>query len=155
MTLSEDGPDERARAWALAMLARREHSSKELEQKLLHKGVSSSLIPTLIADLQAQRLLDDERYAEMLVRVRRERGYGPVRIRQELQEKGVGVEVIARQLDFADATWLDVVRGVRNKRFGATRPANMTERARQTRFLLARGFTGEQVRGALNLQGEE
>ena len=137
------------------MLARREHSCRELEQKLLHKGCSPPHIQTVIAELQAQRLVSDERYAETLSRVRRERGYGPVRIARELQEKGVDPDVAAHYVDFGDEAWLEVLRGVRIKRFGAARPTSMAERARQTRFLLARGFTGEQVRRVLNLQGEE
>lgn len=137
------------------MLARREHSCLELERKLLHKGCSPGLTQTVIADLQTQGLVSDERYTEALVRVRRERGYGPVKISRELQEKGVDADIAARYVDFGDDEWVHVLRGVRIKRFGATRPAGAGERARQMRFLLARGFTAEQVRRVLNLQGEE
>jgi regulatory protein len=136
------------------MLARREHSCHELEQKLLHKGCSAPLVHTVIADLKAQRLVSDERYTETWVRARRGRGYGPVRIRQELQEKGVEAELIATHLDFSDPVWRDEARDARAKRFGARLPAAAPERAKQMRFLQSRGFTFDQVRAALNLSDE-
>jgi len=83
------------------------------------------------------------------VRARRDKGYGPVRIRGELRERGVDSETIEACLDQSDVAWLRLVASVRAKRFGLDLPDDFRERARQTRFLQQRGFTAEQIRGVL------
>jgi regulatory protein len=139
----------------LGWLARREHSSRELEQKLLRKGCSPTLARVLIADLTAQRLVSDDRFMEMLVRVRRARGHGPVRIAQELQQKGIGAGAISDQLDFSSPLWLEEIERVRTKKFGSALPCTPAERAKQARFLQYRGFTQEQIRRVLNSRDED
>jgi len=103
-----------------------------------------------VAALQAQRLLSDERFTEALIRARRARGFGPVRIQRELQEKGIGDELIGDKLDFSSPAWLEESDRVRRKKFGDVLPRSMAERAKQTRFLQYRGFTLEQIQRILN-----
>ena len=43
-----------------------------------------------------------------------------------------------------------MARSVREKKFGPERPADYRERARQSRFLQYRGFTGEQIQSAFD-----
>lgn len=93
----------------------------------------------------AQGLLSDERFAEVLVRSRRQRGYGPVRIRKELVEKGLAPEAIERWVDIHSDDWIAELQRVRRKKFGARAPKSFAERARQARFLQYRGFTYEQI----------
>lgn len=100
-------------------------------------------------------MLSDERFAESLVRVRRNRGYGPLRIRQELQDKGAAPDVIDRCLDVGSREWLVELQRVRRKKFGERLPSNYPERARQARFLQYRGFSTEQIREALDPRASE
>lgn len=93
-------------------------------------------------------LVSDERFTEMLVQVRRTRGFGPLRIKQELQEKGVAGELIDQWLDMSGPKWTNDIRWVRQKKFGAKLPKNFAERARQMRFLQYRGFTHDQIQHA-------
>ncbi len=58
------------------MVARREHSSAEASAALLRKGYDAEAVATTIAELQQERLLDDARYAESLVRMLTGRGAG-------------------------------------------------------------------------------
>ena len=44
-----------------------------------------------------------------------------------------------------DVDWITAAREVRERKFGAGSPADYKERARQSRFLQYRGFTGEQI----------
>lgn len=140
----------RTRQLALDMLARREHTKHELKEKLVRKGCPEGVALEVVADLEATKLLSDERFAESVVRVRRNRGYGPLRIRKELQDKGVDHDCIERCLDAGDPEWVDVGRQARRKRFGDKLPKDYKERARQARFLQYRGFTYDQIQGALN-----
>jgi len=107
------------------------------------------------AGLQAERLLSDDRFVEMLIRARRRRGYGPVRIRRELQEKGVADDVIGRWLDVGSHDWTEEVKRVRQRKYGAGMPKSMSERAKQARFLQYRGFTFDQIQQALNPRGRD
>jgi len=138
---------------AMNLLARREHSAQELRRKLKSKGHPPELIDPAIIRLQKEHLLDDGRFTEAYIRYRRERGYGPVRIRQELGEKGVQEDLIAEYLDERDSDWREHVLAVREKKFTQQLPDDFKERARQARFLQYRGFTQAQIQSAL--QGNE
>ena len=135
-----------ARKQALSMLARREHSGAELRAKLAAKGFPADIINDALTELHRSGWLSDERFVEAFIRARSERGYGPIRIRAELQERGIDDELIASHLDARDPSWLPRLRAVWAKRFAARQPADFAEKARQMRFLQARGFTGEQIR---------
>ncbi|MBI3576383.1 MAG: regulatory protein RecX [Gammaproteobacteria bacterium] len=107
------------------------------------------------AGLEAERLLSDDRFVEMLIRARRRRGYGPVRIRGELREKGVINEVIDRWLDVGSHDWVEEVKRVCRRKYGGKLPKSLSERAKQARFLQYRGFTFDQIQQALNPRGRD
>ena len=86
------------------MLARREHSGAELRVKLAAKGFPADIINDALSDLYRSGWLSDERFVEAFLRVRSERGYGPVRIRAELKERGIDDELIAMHLDPRDSS---------------------------------------------------
>ena len=102
-----------------------------------------------MAELVAEGLVSDERFVEALLHVRRTRGYGPLYVRRELQEKGIDRSVIERWLDIDSRDWVEDVKRVYKKKFGGKQPASLTERAKRTRFLQQRGFTHDQIRQAL------
>lgn len=86
----------------------------------------------------------------MLVRSRRARGYGPLRIRHELEEKGVTSELTEQWLDISGSDWIEQVRRVREKKYGTQLPRDYPERARQARFLQSRGYTRDQIMRVLS-----
>ena len=104
----------------------------------------------MVDDLQRAGLVSDERFSEMLVRVRRTRGFGPLRIKNELQEKGVAGVLIDQWLDPTSPEWTEAARQARQKKFGARRPKDFTEKARQMRFLQQRGFTHDLIQRAFD-----
>jgi regulatory protein len=140
---------------ALDLLARREHSVVELQRKLLaywQKKNQDDVAQTaaeVLAKLQSEGLVSDERFTEAFVRYRKNNGYGPLRIQAELRERGVSDKIQASYLDFGDPQWLERTVQVRCKRFGAELPKDYKERARQARFLQYRGFTSGQSRQVL------
>ncbi|WP_096360832.1 regulatory protein RecX [Sulfuricaulis limicola] len=145
----------RARQLALGWLARREHSRREIYNKLLKKGCAEAIAAEVVRQLETERLLSDDRFMESLIQARRNRGYGPLRIQKELQEKGVAPEAIANWLDATSRDWIDDIRRVQRKKFGARLPRNYTERARQARFLQYRGFTYDQIQQLLDPRGSD
>lgn len=122
---------------------------------MLKKGCAEAIAAEVVRQLEAERLLSDDRFMESLIRARRNRGYGPLRIQKELQEKGVAPEAIASWLDATSRDWIDDIRRVQRKKFGAHLPRNYTERARQARFLQYRGFTYDQIQQLLDPRGRD
>lgn len=142
-----------ARNRALAWLASREYGCAELIGKLVQRGCDEEIAGLIVAALVSEGLVSDERYIEALLHVRRTRGYGPLYIRRELEEKGFDRSTIERWLDVSSHDWAEDVRRVYKKKFGGKQPASLAERAKQTRFLQYRGFTHEQIRRALGSDG--
>lgn len=103
----------------------------------------------VVAQLAVERLVSDTRFAESLARARRSRGYGPVRIQKELEQKGIEEGAIEAVLDARSREWMQDIERVRRKRFGAGRPRSYAERARQAKFLHYRGFTLDQIQQVL------
>ena len=135
-----------ARRVAMDCLARREHSETELRRKLASRDFTADEIDATLSDLTHEGLASDARFAEAFAANRARRGQGPVRIRVELEARGVAVELIEQQLCAHD--WVAIASVARDKRFGTATPADYREWARQARFLQNRGFTSEQVRAA-------
>ena len=83
-------------------------------------------------------LLSDTRTADALLLAKAPR-YGSRRLKQLLQGKSLDADLISSTLARAHASELDRARSVWQRRFGAP-PTDLRERARQQRFLAARGF---------------
>ncbi|MBK1735742.1 hypothetical protein CKO15_10720 [Halorhodospira abdelmalekii] len=141
---------EQAKGVALRLLARREHAPCELVHKLTQRGYAESLCAELIDELIAQGWLSAARFAEVFVRSRCERGQGPVRLRYELQQRGVEAALIDQTIAAHPVAWEQLARQVRERRFGASLPQQRREQQRQGQFLQRRGFTAEQIRAALS-----
>lgn len=134
---------------AANMLARREHSVFELTRKLQQRDIPPDVIDKVIAALIADRLLSNERYAESYVRMRSDKGYGPIRIRMEMQERGVDEVLIEEYLDGAEVDWFELACEVRTRKFGEELPEAFEQRAKQMRFLQYRGFSQAHMNAAL------
>ena len=144
-----DGGPEQALRRALGYLARREHSRAELLAKLVRSGLERAAAERAVEDLGRRGLVCDARFAEAFIRSRVQRGSGPLRIRRDLEGRGVEPEVVDRFLDTQEEEWEERARGARTRRFGAALPGDRVEAARQSRFLVGRGFTRRQVRRAI------
>jgi regulatory protein len=139
---------------ALALLARREHGQRELARKLAARGFPAEVVAAAVAALESSGALAEARFTETFVRSRVAKGRGPQRIRSELAQRGVAEADVALALGDADVDWLATARAARRKRFGAAPPSDFRERARQARFLEYRGFSREQIRAALEVDGD-
>lgn len=106
----------------------------------------------MLDQLAREGLQSDRRYAETYLDSRARKGYGPVRIRQELRERGIADSLIDESLDASALDWTAVLAAVRDKKFGGAPPADFNERARQSRFLQYRGFSAEQIRRAYDTE---
>jgi regulatory protein len=140
---------------AIALLTRRDHSRRELNTKLARRGFPSDLVEQVLTSLAAEGLQSDLRFTESFANAARGKGYGLVRIRASLRERGVDDSIINTKLAFQDTDWLAEVERVRSKRFGSDVPQDAKEWARQARFLQYRGFSAEQIRKALKQKAQD
>jgi regulatory protein len=131
---------------AMNLLARREHSVWELRRKLKRRFSDESLLDEQISRLTEQNLQSDMRFAESYVHQRINRGYGPVRLREELRERGISKTDIAQTLEALDVDWCMHANQVMRNKFGELAPADLKEEARRVRFMQHRGFTAEHCR---------
>jgi regulatory protein len=144
----------RIRFAALDILGRREYSRRELVTKLSARFDLPALtleIQVALDRLAADGYQSDERFAEVFIRSRRARGYGPLFIEQELRQRGVSVELIAKAVNRGDAEWHALAGDQKRKKFGAGTVTALTEKAKVVRFLRYRGFLQPQVEAALQL----
>lgn len=89
----------RAYNYAVSLLARRDHSEKELLTKLSMKGYKLGANEA-INKLKAAGYLDDERFARLYTReLQNLKKYGKRRIEQELYRKGIASDIIRDVLD--------------------------------------------------------
>lgn len=128
------------------MLARREHSQRELRTRLEHAGCAAEESESALLRLRDQHYQDDGRFGGMILRTRMGQGYGPDRIRAELRSHGLQDAVIRSLLDGAEADWQASARAQLRKKYGDRPPADYAERGKRAAFLLRRGFAAATVR---------
>lgn len=126
------------------LLARREHGRVELARKLRQRGAPPDLIEQALDRLCEQGLLSESRYLESFVRSRANAGYGPLRIREELAQRGLPRADIEQALRDSGFDWNEQLRELWQRKFGQL-PADAKERAKQGRFLSYRGYSLELI----------
>ncbi len=142
------------RAAAVALLARRDYLTAELQSRLEARGFDPAAAAAVIAELAAERLLEDERFVERFVASRAERGQGPLRIALDLRSQGASEALIEAAIQ-AGPDWGAVAREVRRRKFGPESPGSWPEKARQARFLQYRGFSSDHIRAATGADFED
>ena len=131
---------------ALRLLARREHSFAELVRKLERKGWPADAVPVVVQDLADAGLQSDERFAEVYIRSRADKAYGPLRIRAELAERGVDRALVNRAMDEAEIDWLAQAAQWYGRRYDDVPAQDLKEKSRRQQALARRGFDHSVIR---------
>jgi regulatory protein len=136
---------------ALRLLSQREHSRAELLRKLSPHVQEGEDLNAVLDELQCKDFINEGRVVESVLHRRASR-LGAARIRQELQSKGLGAQAVQEAVAQLQGSELERAREVWRRKFGepATDPQT---RAKHMRFLLARGFSGDVVRRAVQGTG--
>ncbi|MDQ6917242.1 MAG: recombination regulator RecX [Pseudomonadota bacterium] len=127
------------RAQAIRLLARREYARAELETRLVGAGASPTEVRSTLDDLSAQGLLSNQRFARAVV-VQKAGRFSRRSIARGLKAKGVAADEIDEALREADLDDDAALTSLWQRRFGQP-PADDREKARQVRYLQARGFS--------------
>jgi regulatory protein len=144
-----------ARGKAIRLLTRRDYPSRLLRDRLGEAGFEADAVESAVTDLEDLRIVNDERYIDSAVAGRTARGQGPIRISIELLRQGCPRDLVDAAVDRDGSHWVELACDLRQRRFGRAAPSAGKERARQVRFLMQRGYTGQQVRAALAAAGVE
>ena len=134
-------------------LSRREHSSKEIFKKLSPRVESKELLEEEIEKLQADGLLSDERFAESYFQSRKNRGYGPLRIRNELKQRGVGDQIFYPLSN--EIEWSEFALEALRKKVSGNMPTETKEILKLKRFLNYRGFDFKDIDKAFLIMKSE
>lgn len=133
---------------ALELLARREQSAPELVRKLARRFEDEEGARQLVAELGAQGLQCDHRFAQNFVSSRIRTGHGPIKIAAELgQRYGLSQEQARAAVD--DDQWRERWSGAAEQLLAKkSGPGAPLQQARAMRLLWQRGFTREQAEAA-------
>jgi len=88
-----DFEQSRSRTRAMRILGNRQLSSCEMEKRLVNKGESEETAQKTVQWLESIGAVNDEEYAEAVVRHYSSKGYGLARIRDELYKRGIPREL--------------------------------------------------------------
>ena len=138
---------------ALRYLAGREHSRAELERKLKAHEETPGQLAQVLDELQAKDFISEARVVESVIHRRASR-FGAARIKYELLNKGLGAEAVAEAVNRLKGSELERAQVIWRKKFDGPAP-DAAGRAKQMRFLAARGFGGDVIRRVVAQADEE
>ena len=138
---------------ALRLLSGREYSRAELVKKLTPFETSPGELAKALDELQAKDFINEQRVVDSVLH-RRSAKLGTARIKQELQSKGLDAGAVLDAVDLLKSTEVERAREVWRKKFGSA-PENASERGKQMRFLMSRGFGSEVIRKVISGADDE
>ncbi len=142
---------------ALGLLSRREHSRPELVRKLVARGIARGDALAAVELMTASGWQDDARYACSLARTRAGAGYGPLRIRAELDSHGIGAEAVAAAFtalaESGEDDWPGRARELVRRRFALSASSTVSLQRKAADFLIRRGFEPDCARIVISPRG--
>ncbi|MGE0969382.1 recombination regulator RecX [Klebsiella sp. WOUb02] len=140
---------------AIRILAMRDHNEQELRRKLaapvMGKNGPEALdvmpeeVDRVVAWCIENRYLDDQRFVRQFIASRSRKGYGPARIRQELNQKGITREESERAMRECEIDWAQLAKEQAQRKYGDPLPTVFAEKVKIQRFLLYRGYLMEDI----------
>ena len=138
----------------MGLLARREYSVQEIHRKL-GSDYPAEILAAVIQRCLELDWLNETRMMTVFIRSRANRGYGPVRVMQELRLKGLASEQIRLALEASQLDWFAIAKSQAARKVTDVASLDRIARGRLMAFLQRRGFTAEQARYALTPSDEE
>ncbi|MFT5135105.1 MAG: regulatory protein [Arenicella sp.] len=135
----------RLMAKGIRLLSMREHSVREISKKLSLKCETLDLVYAVVDELIANKYLSDRRFTETFVRSRQNRGFGPNKIKLELTEKGIEINIVDDYLDMNSAIWYESAQQQYSRKYGDGPVEDYKTWAKRARFMQGRGFSMEHI----------
>jgi regulatory protein len=139
--------DARTRQAAMRLLKVRPRTEFELRRRLGAAGTAPDVVKRVIADLKAEGLVDDRIFARLWIEEKICRGdTGRLRIRRDLETKGITREIIADELDrrLNDEAEGRAAEALAMKKIGRLGSARAREAMQKVyAYLLRKGFASD------------
>ena len=129
---------------SLDLLSRREHSKKEIKEKLILRFDNKELIDSVLLKLLENNLVNDARFTENYVSSRKRKGFGPKKIIYELLSKGVK-ESISEAIIAESDDWEQVAKSTFAKKYKDGICSESKDQLKQKSFLQNRGFRFKEI----------
>ncbi|ADZ90031.1 regulatory protein RecX [Marinomonas mediterranea] len=130
---------------AMLILSQRDHSIREIREKLTKKSPDNEHIEEVITQLIEFNYLNEQRFAQTYIRSKAARLYGQFRIKQELKMKGVDQETISIAFDEEETDWSENAKALRHRKFGEEVPSDFKVKSKQMRYLQSHGFSFDEI----------
>lgn len=134
---------------AIHLLSMREHSVKELQDKLAAKSEHLDTVLSVMDFMLENDYVSDVRFTEAFVRSKANKGHGPVKIRSQLRAKGINSSLIDDHLDANASIWFDNASLLYDKKYGEEPVSDYNTWSKRARFLQGRGFTMEHIQSTV------
>lgn len=144
---------QKLRATAFALLAKREYSKRDLQQKLVELGANTDDAEVLVDELAEQNYQSDERMAGIVVRSQIKQGRGLVRVKQALKKYHLDESLAEDSLQEVD--WLQQAYQLKVRKFGTDISKDPKIKAKQIRFLQYRGFSFDIIMQAIQMSEDD
>lgn len=147
--------ENKARSLAFRYLTYRPRTTGELRDYLLSKDFETGIIKSVLAEMQRYGYIDDEKYAENYIAIRKERGYGSLRIKLELINKGIDSDLVESKIAEQEDSDSEIkqIESIINKRITEDVKPDQRWLTKQASFLQRRGFKDHQIITVLNRYG--
>lgn len=149
-----ENTQQQANETIVRILGQREHSQRELRQKLKQRGYSAEQIEQALEYAQNYGWQDDTRFALSWVRHGLNRGDGWNKIKASARQKGITDDDLQQAIEELQPDWVDLCYRRLLMKFGEQPATEQRLRDRIMRHLLQRGFRFDEIKKALSLQSE-
>ncbi|WP_033298221.1 regulatory protein RecX [Psychromonas ossibalaenae] len=134
-------------------LGRRDHSEKELREKIARKTDNQQWIETVINECLENNYLNDNRFVENFIRSAQNKGFGINRIKRDLQRKGIDAGDLANTFESSVYDYVNgavtLLSGKYNKRL-----ANQHLKQKAMAFLQGKGHDFNDIFSAIEIHNE-
>jgi len=142
---------------ACRMLAIREHSKKQIHDKLLKKGFTIPTIEYTLVYLVDENWLCESRFCSSYIRSKSSKGQGLMKIEMELRQQNISLLIIRAALIEESINWQKICERTLLKKMTAFEPSEnvpaeqkFNQRVKLEKFLSYRGFSSDEIKLAIN-----
>jgi regulatory protein len=135
---------------ALSWLSRRDYSEAQLSQRLARQGGAMADIAKVICWCKAEGYLSQQRFIEMLLRSRVNKGYGLNYIVQECRQQHISREQVLACAATMHIDWFALAQQQYQKKYAQTTVTEYKDTLKRMAYLQRRGFSSEQIKFAIN-----
>lgn len=135
-------------------LGRRDHSEKELRQKIGRKTDNQQWIDAVINECFEYGYLDDTRFMENFIHTSQNKGFGSARIKRDLLRKGIDANEITNVFETTEHDYIKNAVSLLSGKY-KQRIENQHLKQKAMLFLQAKGHAFDDIFSAIDIHNED